>query len=177
MDIKEYQKAALTTAIFPASVKIIYPSWGLMGELGEFSNKIKKIIRDNNFRIDDDNRLHAMLELGDIMWYAVVLLNSVGLEPEKYNTTHRNISEGDATLISFETFSDLCDKCLSFTKAAKNYHSRPIILKRSFVELVCDVEILAGQLGYTLEQVMQANIDKLASRAKRGTIGGSGDDR
>lgn len=71
----------------------------------------------------------------------------------------------------------MCGKCLSFTNAAKNYHSRSIILKNSFVELVCCVEILAGQLGYSLEEVMQANIDKLASRAKRGTIGGSGDDR
>ena len=54
MDIKEYQSAALTTAVFPPYVKYIYPSWGLLGELGEFSNKIKKIIRDNNNRIDDD---------------------------------------------------------------------------------------------------------------------------
>ena len=36
---------------------------------------------------------------------------------------------------------------------------------------------LAGELGYDLDQVAQANLDKLASRAARGRISGSGDSR
>jgi len=39
------------------------------------------------------------------------------------------------------------------------------------------VAVLAYELDYTLEEVMQMNIDKLASRAQRGVIQGSGDDR
>ena len=36
---------------------------------------------------------------------------------------------------------------------------------------------LASELGYDLEEVATANLDKLASRAARGRIGGSGDHR
>lgn len=36
---------------------------------------------------------------------------------------------------------------------------------------------LAHDLGYTLGDIAQMNLDKLASRAKRGTLHGSGDNR
>jgi len=36
---------------------------------------------------------------------------------------------------------------------------------------------LADELGYSLGDIAQANLDKLNSRANRGVIGGSGDDR
>ena len=37
--------------------------------------------------------------------------------------------------------------------------------------------VLAFELDYTLEEVMQMNLDKLASRKQRGVISGSGDNR
>ena len=39
------------------------------------------------------------------------------------------------------------------------------------------VSQLADELGFSLETVAQANLDKLASRAQRQVIGGSGDQR
>lgn len=36
---------------------------------------------------------------------------------------------------------------------------------------------LASELGYTLESIAQANLDKLNSRKERGVIAGSGDNR
>lgn len=39
------------------------------------------------------------------------------------------------------------------------------------------VAVLAWELDYTLEEIMQMNIDKLASRQERGVLSGSGDNR
>ena len=39
------------------------------------------------------------------------------------------------------------------------------------------ISALADDLGVTLEEVAQANVDKLRSRMERGKIGGSGDHR
>jgi len=37
--------------------------------------------------------------------------------------------------------------------------------------------VLSNELGYKLEDIMQMNLDKLASRQQRGVISGSGDAR
>ena len=39
------------------------------------------------------------------------------------------------------------------------------------------VAVLAYELDYTLEDIMQMNLDKLASRKERGVLSGSGDNR
>lgn len=65
MTLSEYQHAARLTAIYPDEHSVTYPLLGLVGEVGEFSNKWKKTIRDNReLDLDDAKR-----ELGDILWY------------------------------------------------------------------------------------------------------------
>lgn len=39
------------------------------------------------------------------------------------------------------------------------------------------VAVLAYELDYSLEEIMQINLDKLASRAQRNALSGSGDNR
>jgi NTP pyrophosphatase (non-canonical NTP hydrolase) len=105
--LNEYQQAASRTAIYPGRESkdgINYCAIGLAGEVGEFLNKWKKVLRD------DDFSHHAGLvdELADVLWYAAMA---------------------------------------------------------------------ADELGVTLEDVANRNIEKLASRQERGKIKGNGDDR
>ena len=79
MDFEEYQKKSRKTALYPSvspatgddgkSSNFIYPSLGLAGEVGELLNKLKKVIRDKKFKIDDDLKKTIEDELGDILWY------------------------------------------------------------------------------------------------------------
>lgn len=67
MNFEEYQKRTDETAVYPKG--IFYPVLGLGGECGEVQEKIKKIIRDKNGVVSDDDRLSLEKELGDVLWY------------------------------------------------------------------------------------------------------------
>ena len=89
-------------------LKLSYVTHGLAGEAGEFPNKVKKILRDDNGEISPEKAKAMAAELGDILWY-------------------------------------LAEACTV--------------------------------LGVSFEDVAVANVAKLADRAERGVIGGSGDNR
>ena len=73
MDFKEYQRKAVTFAIYPATHKVLYPTLGLCGEAGEVAEKVKKQIRDGVF-----HRHEVAKELGDVLWYLANICNDIG---------------------------------------------------------------------------------------------------
>lgn len=72
---KQYQARARETAIYPSEYAMVYPLLGLVGEVGEFCNKYKKVIRDGKPFSKDD----AQSELGDILWYVAAVASDFGL--------------------------------------------------------------------------------------------------
>ena len=50
-------------------------------------------------------------------------------------------------------------------------------LKLELGDCLWYIAILASELGYSLEDIAKANTEKLFSRKRRGTLGGSGDNR
>ena len=74
MEFDEYQSRAAkydlseTTADLKA-VGFIEKVLGLVGEAGETADKIKKILRDKDGVVSDDDRGLIVKELGDILWY------------------------------------------------------------------------------------------------------------
>lgn len=84
MNFKEYQKKSRKTAIYPKKGKnFIYPTLGLAGEAGEVAEKIKKVLRDKDGRIDQNTREEMSKELGDVLWYISQLATELGLSLEK----------------------------------------------------------------------------------------------
>ena len=102
MNFNEYQKAAMSTAIFKgAGDRLSYPALGLAGEAGEVAGKIKKLDRDFDILAASDmtaerpeqrqyelvkltKALHA--ELGDALWYLAVLAETLGTSLEQIAT-------------------------------------------------------------------------------------------
>lgn len=77
MDFKTYQDGAKTTAVYPESARLIYPSLGLCGEAGEVAEKIKKIIRDSNGEVTTEKRTEILKEIGDVLWYVAALCSDL----------------------------------------------------------------------------------------------------
>ena len=70
---REYQRKAVSFAIYPATHKVLYPALGLCGETGEVAEKVKKQVRDGVF-----NRHEVAKELGDVLWYLANICNDIG---------------------------------------------------------------------------------------------------
>lgn len=76
LTLDEYQQMALETAIYP--LPIIYPTLGLTGEAGEVSEKIKKVLRDNEGVFDKEKKREIAKEIGDVLWYCATLSHDIG---------------------------------------------------------------------------------------------------
>lgn len=81
LTLNEYQKMALETAIYPQP--IIYPTLGLTGEAGEVSDKVKKVLRDNDSIFTDDKKTEIAKEVGDVLWYIATLSHDIGYTLEE----------------------------------------------------------------------------------------------
>lgn len=81
MDV--FQDWTARTALYPEAGKgtlecIIYTALGITGEAGEYSNKIKKILRDSGGKMNGNIKYDLALELGDILWYLARCANELG---------------------------------------------------------------------------------------------------
>lgn len=84
MQFSEYQKLSRETAIYPKlGANFVYPTLGLTGESGEVAEKIKKILRDKENKIDNETREELKKELGDVLWYLSQLCTELELKLEE----------------------------------------------------------------------------------------------
>ena len=75
-----YQQAAHSTAQFGDYVPaFVYLALGLAGESGEVVEKIKKIVRNKNGQINNDDKEEIKKELGDVLWYISQLSLELGI--------------------------------------------------------------------------------------------------
>lgn len=80
MDLNQYQKQAVKTAVYKPELRVMYPTIGLAGEVGEVSELIKKSLRDEGGEISDERRQKLKKELGDVLWYVAVLAHDLHLD-------------------------------------------------------------------------------------------------
>jgi NTP pyrophosphatase (non-canonical NTP hydrolase) len=81
MNFKDYQEKSRKTAIYPnKGENYIYPALGLSGEVGEVSEKFKKIIRDKEGQIAEVDKEEIEKELGDVLWYLSQIASELNLD-------------------------------------------------------------------------------------------------
>lgn len=83
MTFTEYQNDANKTALYPdRGSNVIYPTLGLCGESGEVAEKVKKLIRDRDGKMDDAWKAELTKELGDVLWYISQVAFELGTDLE-----------------------------------------------------------------------------------------------
>lgn len=81
MEFNEYQQKSRQTAVYPIIGQgFVYPALGLAGESGEVVEKIKKIFRDQQGMVGDEQRQAVAKELGDVLWYLAQLATELDLD-------------------------------------------------------------------------------------------------
>jgi NTP pyrophosphatase (non-canonical NTP hydrolase) len=83
MTIEKYQGIIEKTAIYPKEMGLQYTVLGLCGESGEVAEKVKKLYRDNNGKMDEYFKQNLSKELGDVLWYVTASLNEIGVSLEE----------------------------------------------------------------------------------------------
>lgn len=77
MDLNEYQIKAAKYDLFEVTnikeVGFLEKVLGLVGEAGETADKIKKVLRDKDGVISDEDRESIVKELGDVLWYIAAI--------------------------------------------------------------------------------------------------------
>lgn len=85
MKLNEYQEQALRTAIGATTdLKVLlYRTLGLNGEAGEVAEKVKKILRDKDGKINETDKQEIVKELGDVLWYLQAIADYLGVSLEE----------------------------------------------------------------------------------------------
>lgn len=81
MNFSDYQKESRKTAMYPdKDHNFVYPTLGISGESGEVAEKVKKILRDKEGKVDEEDKMEIAKELGDVLWYIAQLSSELGLD-------------------------------------------------------------------------------------------------
>ena len=84
MTFEEYQQESRKTALYPGvGHNFVYPTLGLAGEAGEVADKIKKVLRDQDGKLEDATKVEIEKELGDVLWYIAQIATELGLSLER----------------------------------------------------------------------------------------------
>ena len=156
MILSDYQIEARKTAIYPGKYGIIYPALKLVGEIGEFNEKI----------YGGKPNEEIVKELGDCLWYCANLCSDLGIRLIQFVGPMEPL---------FLFCARICEEIGKSFRDGRVVNTEKV--SRWIGQIVNEVHELSKTLGVTLEQVMDMNIEKLKSRQNRGVLTGEGDDR
>lgn len=169
MQLSEYQKKALSTAA-PIAHTYEYLAHGLVGEVGEFAGRIAKGVWKGD-RNTGACWADLALEYGDIAWMTAVLLNKQHIHGRDAWDRPLGVPPED---LSAPLGVIMAEVGYMYRIYATNVTGYEIDARRLWDLLETYCERLTH---HSWDEVLQMNVDKLASRAARGVLVGNGDHR
>lgn len=193
MLIHEYVQKARSLAIYRTNPRnaFFYPILGVGGEIGELVEKIQHGGSDDEI----------VKEMGDVLWYLVSTLEDIEwgfVDSVRYFADLRGnegtfsdvqarivflyendcIIDGGITELSISAgkILEIGKKALR-DNAGKVPDTKKKVVGKYCMLILQELCVIAHIHGLNMDDVAQANIDKLFSRRERGVLGGSGDNR
>lgn len=161
MNLNEYQTSIPRFVRYAPSAERQYLALGLVSEIGELAGKFAKRLRGDAVADPD-----IIAEMGDCLFFIYMIRNryNVGLMPTVRTFTIRHADHAIQRM---------------FECAAQVYTEmqRDTVTPITLCMLEDCVDHLARLHQVTLDEVAEANYQKLASRAQRGVLQGNGDHR
>ena len=176
MNVDTYTRAARSTAL-PTAYSFEYLAPGLVSEVGELYGVEAKTHRDG--LTTADNHAKMVGEWGDVAWVTALLRYHTGtLLAERGTPVHTDPTPED---LGVDLDSYPLPTLMRIALIVDGLAGREERLKDIYwlaMETWYLLERFSGVMtGRSFDQVLQHNLDKLASRKSRGVIGGSGDNR
>lgn len=171
MTIQQYQEKCITTATYPrfGNGNYIYPFLGLSGEFGEFYEK------QDNYIYDE---IEQKKEMGDVMWYLVIISYELGIDMERLRDTEESINTFDVGYKLKDGFLLISKFAEYLKKVERDGNDISAIQVTNFVREIYKRLMLYKKFrGWELDEILQMNIDKLQDRKERNVLHGSGDNR
>lgn len=166
-----------------------YLDAGIVGEIGELAEHVKKRLRGDYRAATEVNPKYfnelCIGELGDILWFMFAKISAHKISFDLLSDTVLAITQVEA----HNVHSTLTKQCVALTKNAvalvdaleqpkdRGTSYKLYLVGTSFGLVMLKLNELADYFGVSLEAVAIHNIWKLATRKKLGTISGSGDFR
>ncbi|MCK5609223.1 hypothetical protein KAR91_45535 [Candidatus Pacearchaeota archaeon] len=164
MNFKEYTEKAKTTAIYKDDKALLAcTALGVGSELNEwFDHK----------RGNSRQRIITM-ELGDVCWKIALLSDfiQVELEPNLTSRYYNLETDGHSSVGEIQEIIKKAIRNNDWIISEVNRDKLRILLS----ELLYGIQIQCTIYSINFSDLLQSNIEKLASRRERGVLGGSGD--
>jgi len=177
MNINYYQTTAKLTAIYPPEQQIVYPTLGLIEEIGE----LLAICRTDRTTVNGWTKL-VQKELGDCLWQLANCCEDCGLRLDALfhaSTFEEGIhllSPSPSLTVSSQRLSGLVSKMIRDDKGELTDERRERI-KVVLMDIWRGLLAVCIKHGWAPSDIARLNLDKLKDRQERDVLKGDGDNR
>lgn len=184
MNISDYVEKARSTAIYPKEASFYYPALGLAGEIGELIEKLTRLPKDVPVFKEAVTK-----EAGDLLWYVVNTAADARIPALDFTLRANNFTELGVLLFSKDHRSpliklpiyagwiaEIAKKMLRDSNGELTSEKQDVV-HNSLAEITRCLFQITKEWSINMDDVAQANIDKLFSRKERGVLQGEGDNR
>jgi NTP pyrophosphatase (non-canonical NTP hydrolase) len=178
MEFTTYRNRAMSTAFYPgrdSALGALYCGLKLAGEAAESLEAFRKMDKQ------EITAREFVLELGDVCWYVAALSTELSLDIEYgiYGDPCPNCCM-DRLIKSAGNVAETLGKAVrddGFAQSSIMTAEKRRKIADGLASILGVIAAYAVMLEGDIGEIFELNLDKLAKRAEKGTLGGSGSDR